>query len=226
MKPWTLIDKTITPDGDQMTLSERDGEYTIRVNGLELMATRRYSSEEQLAEIVCEKLKTKTPRILIGGLGFGFTLKAALRALPTTKLIVVAELLEAVISWNQEPSYGLAHEALEHPRVTVLHADVKEVIKRYPNGFDAILLDVDNGPTAFTVKDNDHLYSPQGLEAILKCLKRDGIAAFWSSTKDPVFLKRLAATGMEYSVHASHACGKKGPLHQIYLLHKSPQNWS
>ncbi|MCB0405548.1 MAG: hypothetical protein KDD51_12255 [Bdellovibrionales bacterium] len=221
MKPWTLIDKTVTPDGEQMTLSERDGEYAIRVNGLELMTTRRYQSEERLAEIVCEQLKNKTPRILIGGLGFGFTLKAALRALPTTKLIVVAELLEAVIAWNREPSYGLSYDALEHPRVTVLHADVKDVIKKYPNGFDAILLDVDNGPTAFTIQNNGSLYSEHGLEAILTCLKKDGIAAFWSSNKDPSFEKRLAATGMAHSVHRCHAWGKSGPVHQIYLLKKS-----
>ncbi|MEZ4750928.1 MAG: hypothetical protein R3B54_09990 [Bdellovibrionota bacterium] len=221
MKPWTLIDKTSTPDGEPMTLSERDGEYVIRVKGMELMSTRHYQSEERLAEVVFEKLKNKCPRVLIGGLGFGFTLKAAMRALPTIRLIVVAELLEAVIKWNSDPSYGLCFEELENPKVTVLHADVKDVLKKYPGGFDAILLDVDNGPSAFTVKDNNQLYDDHGLQQVLKCLKRDGIAAFWSSNKDPDFMRRLEATGMEHSVHACHAWGKRGPVHQIYLLNNS-----
>ena len=158
MKRTERLAQATAPDGTVLTLYRHDGEYTIRVEGTDLMSTRRFHSEEQLAELVCRPLRdAPAPRVLIGGLGMGFTLKAALRSLPADAQVVVAELVGQIIEWNRNPEYPLAAEALADPRVEVRHDDVARVLRASPGTFDGIMLDVDNGAHAITTGGNADL---------------------------------------------------------------------
>ena len=149
MKKWTTVDQALTPDGKTISLNEHDGSYAIRVAGIPLMSTRQHASEEKLAELACARVREiRRARVLVGGLGFGFTLKAALAALAADATVVMAEILGSVIAWNRNPAFPLAAEALADPRVVVLQQDVGEVIREARGSFDSIILDVDNGPAA------------------------------------------------------------------------------
>src|ERR1017187_6670302 len=165
MKKWTTLERALTPDGKTISLHEHDGSYTIRVDGAVLMSTRQHGSEEKIAELACAHLKGKRrARVLIGGLGFGSTLKAALSAVAPDATVVVAEILAAVIAWNRNPSFPLAAAAMADPRAIVLQQDVFEAIRQQRNSFDSIVLDVDNGPGALTTDGNDRLYRFAGLQ--------------------------------------------------------------
>ena len=160
MKATILRDEATTPDGKRMTLHEHDGAFTIRVGGVELMSTRQHHSEERLAELACRQVRgRRRPRLLIGGLGMGFTLRAALAQLGPDATVVVAELMPAVIAWNQNPAYGLGCDALADPRVEIIAGDVAEVLERSRGGFDAIILDVDNGASGLSAESNGPLYT-------------------------------------------------------------------
>jgi spermidine synthase len=218
MKKWTLLDQAATPDGGTISLHEHDGRYVIRVNGAELMSTRQHASEERLAELACEPLRAKrVPRVLIGGLGFGYTLKAALAVLPPDAKVVVAELMEAVITWNRNPAYPLAAAALADPRVRVVNQDVGELILRDGSGFDAIILDVDNGPAAMTTSGNKRLYQEEGLMRLQAALRPDGIVAFWSATEDPRFEKLMSKAGFAVDVQKARAHPTSGAWHSLFL---------
>lgn len=184
------------------------------------MSTRRHASEEMLAELACAPLGSeKKPRVLIGGLGFGFTLKAALALLPRDATIVVAELLESVIAWNRNPSYPLASQSLLDSRVELRHQDVAETLAKEPEGFDAILLDVDNGPSAFTLRRNRSLYEKTGITAAQKALKPGGRLAYWSAVDDAGFAGLLRSCGLTAEIHRARAHGTSGPWHTLYLVH-------
>jgi spermidine synthase len=218
MKPWTLIDRGLTPDGKSISLHKHDGEYAIRVDGIPLMSTRQHGSEERLAELGCAGLMAeRAPRVLIGGLGFGFTLRGALAVLPAGALIEVAEILARVIEWNRDPALGLAYDAMGDPRVTILNRDVGEVIGEARGVFDAILLDVDNGPAAISTAGNDRLYEYAGLVRTRSALRRGGCAAYWSAAADPGFAKLMAGAGFAVTVEAARARGKAGPRHTIFV---------
>jgi spermidine synthase len=218
MKKQLLIEETRTPDGATFALFERDGEYAIRVNGVELMSTRQHASEERLAELLCAPLAGKrAARVLIGGLGFGFTLKAALAALAPDATVVVAELMEAVIRWNRDPALGLAHDALRDPRVTVLESDVALVLQREPAGFDAILLDVDNGPAALSSASNKGLYGKDGLERARRALRPGGSLGVWSAGPDPLFAKLMEKVGYQVQVERARAHRTSGGSHTLFL---------
>ena len=164
MKKWTSVDTALMPDGKTISLNEHDGTYSVRVNGAELMSTRRHASEEKLAELACaQAMDICGPRVLIGGLGFGFTLKAALSALPNDAIVIVAEILAAVVAWNRNPSFNLAADAMVDRRVIVLQRDVADVISESQGNFDCIILDVDNGPAALSTEGNRRLYDGKGL---------------------------------------------------------------
>jgi spermidine synthase len=218
VKPWILIDHTLTPDGKNISLHEHDGEYAIRVDGSPLMSTRQHTSEERLAELACAHLRTASaPRVLIGGLGFGFTLRSALAVLPRGAAIVVAEILGAVIGWNRNPSYPLAADAVADPRVTMVHRDVGELIAESPGAFDAILLDVDNGPAAMSTAANERLYDYAGLVRTRAALRPGGCAAWWSAAPAPDFAKLMARAGLTVEIHRSRARGNAGARHTIFL---------
>jgi spermidine synthase len=218
MKPWILLDHTLTADGKKISLHEHDGEYAIRVDGRPLMSTRQHTSEERLAELTCAHLRTAdAPRVLIGGLGFGFTLRAALSALPAGAEITVAEIFQAVIGWNRDPAYPLAGDAMADSRVSVLHRDVHELVGESRGAFDAILLDVDNGPAAMSTAANERLYDYAGLVRTRAALRPGGCAAWWSAAPAPEFAKLLAKAGFRVETHHSRARGNAGARHTIFL---------
>ena len=200
MKPTETLARETTPEGDELVLSRRDGTYSLSVGGQELMTSRVHGSEEALARLACEAIaEKKTPRVLVGGLGFGYTLRAALDRLPRGAAVVVCEVFASLLGWNRGLLADLAGRPLEDRRVTAVHADVQSLLDRRDNRerFDAILLDVDNGPQAFTLRSNDSLYSAEGLTRLSRSLAPRGVLAVWSSSASPEFQRRLRKAGFE-----------------------------
>lgn len=222
MIPWKLLDTAQTPgNGEELHLYQRDTEFSITIRGDELMNSRMHGSEDALAKLACQKIGNQPqPRVLIGGLGMGYTLRSALDELGAKAEVVVAELVPAVVSWNREFLAHLADSPLEDSRVTVHEDDVAKIIKKAKGGYNAILLDVDNGPDAMTHKDNDWLYSLRGLNAAFAALQPKGVLAIWSADPDAAFSKRLCEAGFELDEYRVPARGgdkgKRGPHHIIW----------
>ena len=201
-----------------MGLFEHDGHHVIRVDGRELMSTRHYASEERLAEVACAGLSGKrNVRVLIGGLGLGFTLRAALVALAKDAQVVVSELMPEIVLWNQNPAYGLAKVALEDTRTSLEMGDVALVIARQPGGFDAIMLDADNQTTAMNTQGNHGLYTQGGLAQVYAALKVEGCAVYWSAEKDPVLAKRMSRAGFKVEVQQVRSHHTSGGLHTLIV---------
>jgi spermidine synthase len=221
MKPWELLGQSRTPDGDDMTLMRRSGEYVILANGKTLMSSRMHGSEEALATLACRRVRAlKEPCVLVGGLGMGFTLRATLDLLPPAATVVVAELLPAVVEWNRGPLGPLAEHPLKDRRVRVDVGDVAAALGSGPGRFDAVLLDVDNGPDALTASHNGWLYNDRGLAAIRAALKMDGVLAVWSAREDRKFEQRLRHGAFTVEVARVRGRLKKGgPHHAIFLGH-------
>jgi spermidine synthase len=222
MNPWIVIDQATVPgDGGEMKLLQRTHEFTITVKKEELMNSRLHGSEDALAELACKPLGLRRhPRVLIGGLGMGFTLSAALKQLGRSAQVVVAELVPAVIQWNRTHLAHLAGRPLEDSRVVVRQANVEHVIQEKAAVYDAILLDVDNGPEGLTHAGNDRLYSQSGLAAAKAALKPGGVLAVWSAQPDKPFTKRLRAAGFEIKEIPVRARGTRGRWHTIWLAEK------
>ncbi len=218
MKKWTTLDAALTPDGKTVSLHEHDGSYTIRVDNTELMSTRQHASEERLAELACAHLTgIRRARVLIGGLGFGFTLKAALAVLPADATVVVVEMLAAVIDWNRNPSYPFAAAALADPRVIVRQQDVVEAIGATRAIYDAIALDVDNGPDALSTDGNFRLYDYTGLHQARAALRPGGCLGLWSAAPDPIFERLMAGAGFTVRVERCRSHGNIGRWHTLFL---------
>lgn len=218
MKPFKRLGETTAPDGTVLALFEHDGAYVIRVNGVELMSTRRHNSEDALAELVCAPLATVSgARVLVGGLGLGFTLKAALTHLAPDAQVVVAELLQTIIDWNANPEYALSHEAMADPRVIVKRDDVAQVLQRSSGAFDAIMLDVDNGAEPLTTKSNRKLYRSVGVHMAAAALRPGGQLAYWSSTPDEAFEGTLRHAGLSVTTHSVRAHTTSGAWHTIFV---------
>jgi len=198
MKKWNLLNEAVTPDRKKVSLWERDGEYTIRVDNVDLMTTRQHTSEDKLGEIGCAHLtKVKNPRLLIGGLGFGYTLKSVLVRVSPAARITVAELNPSIITWNKSPAYPFAAVAMVDRRVQTVQRDVLSIIQASRAKFDSILLDVDNGPSALAAEGNDSLYREAGLLQIKKALRPGGMVAVWSVSDSPKFMKSLERAGFK-----------------------------
>lgn len=198
VKKWTVLEQVRTPDGSMLALATHDGDYVIRVNGRELMSTRHRFSEEQLGVVGCQPLARKSnARVLIGGLGLGFTLRAALSSLASDAEVVVAELLNEVVLWNRNSAYPLAYTALSDRRTRVVIGDVAHVIDRSVACFDAILLDADNQTTTMNTASNARLYRAAGLSAVHRALTPGGAAVYWSAGEDPLFVKRFTGAGFD-----------------------------
>lgn len=210
MKPLERLAETQAPDGTPLALTRRDDEYMILASGKPLMTSRMHGSEEALATIGCRHVPAHAPRVLIGGLGMGFTVRAALDVLPASALVVVAELVPAVVDWNRGPLAPLAGHPLDDPRVRIDVRDVKEVIRTSPGEFDAILLDVDNGPGAFTLASNAALYGDAGIGAMRAALRPGGVFALWSTQEDKRFEQRLRRAGFEVKAERVRARLKAG----------------
>lgn len=218
MKPQHTIGRETTPDGKELVLYERDGVYSIRVNGLELMSSRAHGSEEALARLVLARVDSTKPTVLVGGLGMGFTLRAVLDELPRDARVLVAEIFPAVVEWNRAELAGLAGSPLLDARVEVEISDVVDVIDHSPGRFDAVLLDVDNGPEAFTISRNERLYASQGLSEIRRSLRPRGVLGVWSSDPDPKFERRLVQAGLRVEVETVAARrNARGPKHTIFV---------
>lgn len=221
MKPVVRLGQAHTPDGTLIELFRHDGAYLIRADGVELMSTRRHRSEDRLAEVACAPLRdTPGARVLIGGLGLGFTLRAALLNLPSDAEVVVAELMAEVIAWNADPSFDLSAEAMRDPRVTVVHDDVVNVLRANPAGFDAIMLDTDNGPEGMIMSENSRLYAARGIALTTAALRGPGIIAYWSVGDDPGFAAALTRSGLALQTLRVRAHNTAGPMHTIFVAHR------
>jgi spermidine synthase len=224
MIPWLQIDSAYVPGADvELRLMKRGEEFSMKLGPNELMNSRLSGSEEALATLACKRIQAvKAPHLLIGGLGMGFTLRAALAVLGPKARITVAELVPAVIAWAEGPMADLFGDSLTDPRATVLSADVVEVIGSRPAAFDAILLDVDNGPEGLIRKANDALYDLKGLKAIRHALRPKGVLAVWSSGPNASFSKRLREAGFVVNEVAVRATTKRsGARHVIWFAAKS-----
>ncbi|MBE7454338.1 MAG: hypothetical protein HS111_37450 [Kofleriaceae bacterium] len=214
MKPWIELARAPAPGGGELSLHRRDRELVIRVDGQELMSSRRHASEDHLAAVGCAGVGAG--RVLIGGLGMGFTLRAALAALPAGARLVVAELSAAVVAWNRELLGPEAAATLRDPRVRLEIADVAALLTE-PGGYDAILLDVDNSPHALTQPANRSLYAAAGLAAAHRALRPGGRLAVWSAERAPPFSRRLTAAGFAVELHDARAHRGRGATHTIYV---------
>jgi spermidine synthase len=216
LKQWELIDSTQVPDTDGfMRLMRRGDEIVIRVDGRELMSNRMHGSEDALADLACDQLekrsgKRSAARILIGGMGIGFTLAAALRRLGPEARVVVSELVPAVIDWNRGILGAAAGYPINDPRTSVHKGDVADLIRNPPEVWDAILLDVDNGPTGLTRTDNDWLYNWQGLHAAFAALQPGGVLGVWSAAPDDAFTRRVKRVGFHVKPIPVRSRGVKG----------------
>ena len=224
MIPWLQIDTARVPGADiELRLMRRGEEFSMMLGQNELMNSRLSGSEEALATLTCKKIEAvKRPHLLVGGLGMGFTLRAALAVLGRDAQITVAELVPAVIAWARGPMAELFGDSLTDPRASICEADVVDVIKTSPSAFDAILLDVDNGPEALIRKANDTLYDRNGLQAIRRALRPGGILAVWSSGPNIAFTKRLRAADFDVNEVGVRATTKRsGAHHVIWFATKS-----
>jgi spermidine synthase len=224
MIPWQQLGTAQVPGADiELHLMRRGAEFSMKLGQNELMNSRLSGSEEALATLACKKIEAvNRPHLLIGGLGMGFTLRAALAVLGREARITVAELVPAVIAWAYGPMADLFCDSLADPRATIREADVVDVIKSSLAAFDAILLDVDNGPEALIRKANDALYDARGLQAIQRALRPGGILAVWSSGPNSSFSKRLRAAGFDVNEVGVRATTKRSGAHHVIWFASRP----
>ena len=220
MIPWKLLGTAQTPgNGEELRLYQRDNEFSIKAGRHELMNSRIYGSEDALARLACQKISARPQaRVLIGGLGMGYTVRTALDELGAKAQVIVAELVPAVVQWNREFLAELAGSPIDDQRVKVHEVDVAQMIKTPNGGYDAIMLDVDNGPEGLTLKQNDWLYSLKGLSTAFEALRPNGVLAVWSAGPDMAFVKRLRRCGFkvdEVKVRARGGGKGRGGAHHI-----------
>jgi spermidine synthase len=218
MKRYERLGEARTPNGTSIALYRHDGAYLIRADGVELMSTRRHLSEDRLAEVACAPLAERSgARVLIGGLGLGFTLRAALRQLRDDAEVVVAELVPEVIAWNADPRFELSVDAMADPRVRVVQGDVTDVLRASPGAFDAIMLDTDNGPDGMLMSENARLYAARGIGVTMAALRAGGSVVYWSVADDPKFARALRGSGLHVGTLRVRAHDTTGPVHTIYV---------
>ena len=221
MKPWITVGEALSPDGTRLELVEHDGEYIIRADDLPLMSTRMHFSEIELARLVCNKLRPGA-KVMIGGLGLGYTLRAALDLIPKDGKAVQVELVPEVIEWNKGPLAPFAGHPLDDKRTELVQNDVSKVIKNARNEYDSIMLDVDNGPSPLVSERNAWLYTDHGLGAIRSALKNGGRVAIWSADDEPRFVSRMKRNGFRAQKHEIQAHkGKGGIRHLIFTGRKT-----
>jgi spermidine synthase len=217
---WSLLDTAQIPGGGELRLMQRGAEFSIMSGSIELMNSRLGGSEQALAAMSCERIRGRArPRMLIGGLGMGFTLRTALAELPADAEVVVAELLPAVVAWARGPMAHIFDGSLQDRRLVIHEADVADLIGAAPRAaYDAILLDVDNGPGGLNREANDRIYEAEGLNAARKALRPGGLLAVWSAAPDAPFVQRLRRSG--YAVEEKHVratASGRGARHVIWL---------
>jgi spermidine synthase len=226
VKPFRNLAETRTPDGSRFSLHEHDGDYFLKLNGRQLMSSTATTSELLLGELACDGLRAQPePCVLIGGLGLGFSLKRVLELVGPGATVQVAELLPEVVAWNRELLGTVNGKLLDEPRVKVITGDVFQVIRRAGKScYDAILLDVDNGPTSFVQRGNSRLYDRNGLGLIARALKPGGRVAFWSACEERGFIPSLSRRGFKAQAFPAKAHERaKRAAHMIYVaVHEPP----
>ena len=225
MNPWKLLGRAQTPGGGaELVLRQRDTEFSIRADNLELMNSRVYGSEEAMAKLGCQNLsKHPRPRVLIGGLGMGYSVRTALDILGDNAQVVVAELVPAVVEWNRGVLADLAGRPLDDRRVELHVGDVVQLIKTARSEYDAIMIDVDNGAESIVRKGNDWLYSLPGLTTTYAALRPGGTMAMWSAGPQPAFVRLLRRAGFEVDevkVRARGGSNRKGGAHHVVWIAK------
>lgn len=223
MIPWKLLGRAQTPGGGaELFLYQRDTEFSLKADNDELMNSRVHGSEDALATLACHKIASHSrARVLIGGLGMGFTLRSALDELGSQAQVEVAEIVPDVVRWNRDFLGHLADSPLDDGRVTVREGDVVQMIKTAKRGYDAILLDVDNGPQALTSGKNNWLYTITGLETAAAALRPKGVLAIWASGPDAGFAKRLGQAGFDVDeVKVRGRAGGKGAHHIVWVAER------
>lgn len=219
MLPWEIVDRARAPDGAELQLARRGEEWVVRAGGRVLMSSRVHGSEEALAALALARLPRAPRTVLVGGLGLGFTLRALLDRLPDDARAVVAELVPALVAWNEGPLAHLAGRPLADPRVRLQPRDVLACAAEAERAFDAVLLDVDNGPSALAHAANARLYARKGLQALRRALKAGGVLAVWSAGPDERFLERLEAAGFAAELRQvpGRSGTSKGIRHAVFL---------
>ena len=222
MLPWVELDRVSLPAGD-LRLMRRGRDFSIKLGVAELMTSRLSGSEEALATLTCEKLRDRpAPRFLIGGLGMGFTLRAALAALGPKAKIDVVELVPKIVAWARGPLADLFAGCLDDPRTSLSSGDVADAIRGAAGAYDAILLDVDNGPEGMTQEANDRLYGARGLSDAWRALRPGGIVAIWSAFPSPSFARRLDQRGFVVEEKRVRAGGVRGGARHLIWLATRP----
>lgn len=217
MLRWETLARARTPDAVELVLQKRGEELVVRAGGHVLMSSRQHGSEERLAEVGCARLGAGA-RVLVGGLGLGFTLRAALDKVARDSEVVVAELVPELVAWNRGVLAPLAGRPLEDARVRVEVGDVYALLAQSERAFDAILLDVDNGPSALTSEQNERIYARRGLAALHRALAPRGVAVVWSAGPDLAFEKRAREEQFEVRTETTPATGAKGVRHTLFVL--------
>lgn len=219
MIPWELLGRAPLPGDDaDLVLYRRDDEYSMRIKNSELMNSRSHGSEEALGELGCAHLTAaEAPHVLIGGLGMGYTAAAVLKCVGPAAVVVVAELVPEVVTWNQQFMGHLAGHPLRDPRVSVKELDVGRVMEEGRGFYDAILLDVDNGPQSFSSKSNQHLYTREGLKTAFAALRPNGVLGMWSAGPDLEFSNKLRRAGFTVEEMSVRGRGRSGGHHTIWL---------
>ncbi len=219
MIPWKMLDRAPIPGGGELTLMQRGAELAIRVNGAELMGSRTHASEERMAVLAFERLaEVPRPRVLIGGLGLGYTLRAALDAFPRSAKIVVAELVPQVVTWMRGPLAHLAGHPLDDPRTVIEVGDAAAILRGSPGVFHALLIDIDNSPTTLVRESNSSLYSTQGMASARAALAPGGVLVVWSAGPDARFAERMRRAGFRVEVVRASALGEgRGRGHTLFI---------
>ena len=222
MIPWEKLAQGKAPDGQVLELRRRGHEYLIYAGGYDLMSSEDETSSIALSEHGCAHIKGKRQaRVLVGGLGMGYTLRAALDRVSDSSVVEIAELVDCVVAWNREWFGDLAGNPLDDPRTTLVMGDVRKPIRKAKNRYDAILLDVDNGPDALAHKQNDGLYGNRGIDAAYQALRPDGVLGVWSFDDEPKFTRRLEKRGFKVQTHRVSGSKKgRGRYHQIWTARK------
>jgi len=218
MQPRILLDEARTPDGSTLQLTSRSGYFEVSLGGMPLMSSSQHHSEESMAELACEGAAAgPDARVMVGGLGMGYTLRAALDRLRPDATVVVVELMEAVVRWNRGPLAELAERPLDDPRTHLEVVDLVDYLAGKPQPFDAILLDVDNGPEPFTTKGNARLYNQRGLSRLRAALRPAGTLVVWSAFDSAGFVGEMQRAGFSAHSERARSRGKKGGRHTLYV---------
>lgn len=227
MQRSTVIGEALIPNGGgSMRLMQGKDDFTIVLSGIggELMSTRKHGSEDALGYLPCRQITNRnSAHVLIGGLGMGFTVAAALAELGEGARVTVAELVSEVVEWNRGALGERAGRPLDDPRTIVTVTDVSNLLAENKNAYDVIALDIDNGPEGLTTPENTALYSREGILMAMDALRPGGFIAYWSATGDRPFRQRLRECGLQVQEHLVYAHGHKGARHMIYLVSPSDQ---